>query len=60
VNYIPLFIYAVHIVRGGSMKAEGEPELARIKRYNIQKLIVFVPLLIAIVALIQEIQRQKT
>ena len=60
VNYIPLFIYAVLIARAGTVKAEGEPELVHIKRYNIQQLIVFIPLLIAIVALVQEVQRQKT
>jgi hypothetical protein len=60
VNYIPLFIYAVLIARGGTVKAEGEPELVHIKRYNVQQLIVFIPLLIALVALIQEVQRQKT
>lgn len=59
VNYIPLFIYAVIIARGGTVKAEGEPVLAQIKLYNIQQLIIFIPLLVAILTLIQEAQRLK-
>jgi hypothetical protein len=53
-NYIPLFIYAVLIARGGTVKKEGQPELARATRYGVQQVIILVPFLVVIVALVQE------
>jgi len=53
-NYIPLFLYAVLIARGSTVKEEGQPELARAKRYGVQQVILLVPLLVIIVALLQE------
>ncbi len=58
-NYIPLFIYAVLIARGGTVRAEGEPELQRVKRYTIQQMIIFVPFLVAALAILQETGRTK-
>lgn len=58
-NYIPLFIYAVSIARGGRVKEEGQPELARAKRYGIQQVIILVPLLVVIVAPLQEVQQRQ-
>src|ERR1700675_1203627 len=43
-NYIPLFIYAVLIARGGTAKAEGEPEIAHARRYGLQQVMILVPL----------------
>lgn len=59
-NYIPLFIYAVSIARGGTVKEEGQPELARAKRYGIQQIIILVPFLVVLLALLQEFRRQET
>ena len=53
-NYVPLFIYAVMIAKAGTVKEEGEPEIAHAKRYGIQQVIILVPFLVIIVALIQE------
>lgn len=54
-NYLPLFFYAVAIARAGTAKAEGEPEFARARRYNVQQLLILVPFLIAVAALVQEL-----
>ncbi len=54
VNYIPLFIYALIIARGRTVKAEGEPMRLQVKKYGFQQVIILVPLLVAVVALVQE------
>jgi hypothetical protein len=59
VNYIPLFLYAVSIAKSGTFKAEGEPELPRKRRYNVQQFIIFVPFLVAIVAIAQERSQRR-
>lgn len=53
-NYVPLLIYAILITRGRTIQAEGGPELARVKRYSVQQVIILVPFLVVVVALIQE------
>ena len=58
-NYIPLFIYALLIARGGTVKEEGQPELAHAKRYGVQQVIILVPFLVVILALVQERDRRK-
>jgi hypothetical protein len=58
-NYIPLFIYAVLIAKGGTVKGEGQPELAHAKRYGIQQVIILVPFLVVILALLQESHSAK-
>lgn len=58
-NYVPLFVYAISIARGGTAKAEGEPEPARAKRYGIQQFVILVPLLVVILALMQESRRRR-
>ena len=58
-NYIPLFIYAILIARGGTVKQEGQPELAHARRYGLQQVIIFVPLLVAMVALLQETRGRR-
>ncbi|HUI88974.1 MAG TPA: hypothetical protein VLX61_09635 [Anaerolineales bacterium] len=55
-NYIPLLVYAVVIVKGGTVKEEGQPEMAHAKRYGMQQVMILVPLMVAVVALIQEHQ----
>jgi hypothetical protein len=54
-NYLPLFVYAVLIARGGTVKEEGLPELAHAKRYTAQSVIILVPFLVAVLALVQEV-----
>ena len=58
-NYIPLCIYAILIARAGTVKAEGEAEIAHARRYGLQQVIILVPLLVVIVALVQEGRRRK-
>lgn len=58
-NYIPLFVYSVLIARAGTVKEEGQPELARAKRYGTQQVIIRVPFLVVVIALIQEQGRRK-
>ena len=55
VNYIPLFTYAVLISRAGTVKEEGQPELAHAKRYGVQQIIILIPFLVGVLALMQEI-----
>jgi len=60
-NYIPLFIYAVLIARGGTVNEEGQLERVHAKRYGVQQVIILIPFLVVILALIQERRRhQKT
>jgi hypothetical protein len=58
VNYIPLFLYAVDLARKGTVKEEGQPELAHVKRYSIQQAILFIPLIVAVLAIVQEASRR--
>ena len=58
-NYIPLFIYAVLIAKAGTVKEEGQPEIAKAKRYGIQQIIILVPFLVVIVAIVQELRRRS-
>ncbi len=58
VNYIPLFLYAVVIARAGTAKEEGQPELARARRYGVQQAIILVPFSVAVIAALQE-RRQR-
>jgi hypothetical protein len=56
-NYIPLLLHAVSLARSGMVKEEGEPELTHARRYGIQQVIILVPLLVVILALVQEPRR---
>ena len=58
-NYVPLFIYAVRIARGGTVMEEGQSELAHAKRYSIQQVIILVPFLVVFLAIIQESRRRN-
>jgi hypothetical protein len=57
-NYIPMFIYALLIARAGTVRLEGQPELAHVGRYSFQQVILLVPFLVVIVALAQEGRRR--
>jgi hypothetical protein len=57
INYIPLFIYAVLIALGGTVKEEGQPENANARKYGIQQAVILIPLLVVILALVQEGRR---
>ena len=57
VNYIPMFIYAVLIVRRGTVEEESASELSQVRRYSLQQVVVLVPLLVVILALVQEARR---
>ena len=58
VNYIPLFIYALLLAKGGTVHTEGQPEIAHIMRYTAQQLIIFVPLLVVVLSIVQELSRR--
>jgi len=58
-NYIPLFIYSVLIAKAGSVKEEGQPEIANAKRYGIQQMIILVPFMVVVVAIVQELRQRK-
>jgi len=58
-NYVPLFLYAVSIGRAGTLKAEGEPEIAHAPRYGAQQVMILVPLLVVALALMQESSRRR-
>lgn len=58
-NYVPLLLYAVSIARLGSVEAEGGPEIKHARRYGFQQVIILVPCLVILIAIVQEIQRQK-
>jgi hypothetical protein len=58
-NYVPLFFYALAIARAGTVRQEGEPELANARRYGIQQAIILIPFLVVALALAQERGRKK-
>jgi hypothetical protein len=58
-NYIPLLVYAILIVRGGTLEREGRADMAEIKRYSLQQFIILLPFLVAVLALLQELSRRK-
>lgn len=58
VNYAPLLIYAVLIAQAGTAKEEAKAEIAHAKRYGVQQVIILVPLLVVVLALIQEGRRR--
>jgi len=62
-NYIPLLIYTALILRGGSAKSETEYALAQdphyVRKYSIQQLLLFVPLAVLILAVVQELRQTQ-
>jgi hypothetical protein len=59
-NYVPMFIFAVLIARGGTVKEEGQPELARARRYGVQQIVILIPLFVVIISLVQENRKRKS
>ena len=63
VNYIPLLLYAISIVRGKSAAREVAFELEHkdiyARKYSLQSLLLAFPLVIPLLALSQEIQRNR-
>lgn len=61
VNYVPLLFYAMVIARKGSAKKEVEYGLAHnkhcVRKYSLQQLVIFIPLVVLLVALAQEVKR---
>ena len=63
-NYVPLLIYAVLVVSGNSARRETEYGLAHdrhyVRRYSTQQLLLFVPLAVLILAIVQELKRTQS
>lgn len=63
VNYLPLLIYAILIVKKHSAESEVKNGLAQnphyVRKYSLQQLVIFIPLAIVAVALIQETQKSS-
>jgi len=63
-NYIPLLIYAVLIVRGGSARRETEYGLSHdrhyVRKYSTQQLLLFVPLAVLVLAIAQELRQSQS
>lgn len=62
-NYVPLLIYAIVIIRNGTARKEVEYGLAHERHYNrrysTQQLLIFVPLAVLALAIVQEIRETK-
>jgi hypothetical protein len=61
-NYVPLFLYGIKIVRGKSAQAEVAFELAQKERYGrkytVQSLLLLLPLVVPMLAIAQEWQKR--
>ena len=58
-NYIPLLLYALAIAKADRVEEEGRPELAHARRYGVQQIMIFVPLMVVALALAQEWCRRR-
>src|SRR5262245_52856108 len=59
VNYVPLALHAIDLLRTGRVENEGKPEIARARMYGTQQAMLLVPGLVAVIALAQERTRTK-
>ena len=59
VDYLLFLVYAVIISRKNSAEDEAESELQNKSKYNRQQFLVFVPLLLLVIGLKQEFDRQR-
>jgi hypothetical protein len=66
INYVPLLLYAISIVRAGSAAAEiaegsndRTARTAMFRRYRRQSLLLLVPLMVPIASAIQEWRRRR-
>ena len=62
INYVPLFLYAIKIVRGKSAQEEVAFELGQKERYarkyTMQSLLLLLPLVVPVLAISQERQKR--
>ncbi|MDA4115004.1 MAG: hypothetical protein OK442_00440 [Thaumarchaeota archaeon] len=62
VNYVPLVVYAVLIVRAGLATREVADELSRdrhyVRKYSTQQLLIFIPFAVVLLAAAQELDRR--
>jgi len=62
INYVPLLIYAVAIVRGRSAAKEIEEGMSAdrhyVRKYSTQQLLIFVPLAVVLLAVKQELTKK--
>ncbi len=62
-NYLPLLLYAIGIVRGKSAECEVAFELEHkdfyARKYTLQSLLLILPLVVPVLAIFQEVQRSK-
>jgi hypothetical protein len=63
INYVPLLFYAIAIVRHKSAHREVAEELAHrdriVRRYTVPSLLLLVPLVVPVLAIIQEWRKAK-
>jgi hypothetical protein len=64
VNYVPLLIYAISIVRGKSAEREVAFELERkgyyARKYTFQSLMLVLPLVVPLLAIFQEVEKRSS
>ena len=62
-NYVPLLLYTISIVRGKSAEREVAFELEHkdvyARRYTLQSLLLVLPLVVPLLALFQEVQKRS-
>ncbi len=63
VNYVPLLLYAISIVRGKSAQVEVAFELEHkdfyARKYTLQSLLLVLPLIIPVLAIAQEVRKRS-
>jgi hypothetical protein len=63
INYVPLLVYAILIARRKSARQEAAAELADkgryARKYGLQQLFLVAPLIIPLLALVQEVQTRR-
>ncbi len=59
-NYVPLLIYAINIIRIGSAKDESKDDLSDRKRlisFSIRQFVIFVPFSMILLSIFQELRK---
>ncbi len=59
VNYLPILLYAIIISKKNSAQNEAESELQNKSKYNRQQFFIFVPLLVLLLGVKQELNNRK-
>lgn len=64
INYVPLLLYAISIVRGKSAEREVAFELERksyyARKYTLQSLLLVLPFVVPLLAISQEVQKHSS